>query len=218
MATLQYTLVFSVMVAEICGFFLLILPMPERWKRGMFKAIGTSKIIKLSTRYLLFIYGFIGLLLLDSIQKVKRSNDAIKQAHLQGMDSVAPTLHATKVYAQRNIYLSGITLFLGLIMLSTFNLIRNILEASQELDKTKINAMGDAYSKSKEKLDEKIKMLRKELDETTQDIEKYKKMEIDYNNLKKQTENSYKEFIRLSEQHESLQNEQSGQIPDKKDK
>ncbi|PVU97561.1 hypothetical protein BB559_001966 [Furculomyces boomerangus] len=202
MATLQYTLVFSVMVAEICGFFLLILPMPERWKRGMFKAIGTSKIIKISTRYLLFIYGFIGLLLLDSIQKVKRSNDAIKQAHLQGMDSVAPTLHATKV-----------------IMLSTFNLIRNILEASQELDKTKINAMGDAYSKSKEeKLDEKIKMLRKELDETTQDIEKYKKMEIDYNNLKKQTENSYKEFIRLSEQHESLQNEQSGQIPDKKDK
>ncbi|OLY85072.1 Endoplasmic reticulum transmembrane protein 3 [Smittium mucronatum] len=71
----------------------------------------------------------------------------------------------SKFYAQRNIYLTGITLLLGLIMISTYNLIGKLLAAKNEsADLSKIDSVSHIKDQSKiESLDAEISSLNKKI-------------------------------------------------------
>ncbi|PVU97236.1 hypothetical protein BB559_002110 [Furculomyces boomerangus] len=55
MATVQYTIVFGIMVSEIFLFFMLMMPMPDKWKQGLFKVMGHSKSVCVVVVYRVYI-------------------------------------------------------------------------------------------------------------------------------------------------------------------
>ncbi|KAK5091398.1 Endoplasmic reticulum transmembrane protein 3 [Lithohypha guttulata] len=196
--TLYYSLVFALLVLEMALFVTLIIPLPHSIKRKMFNFISESVIVAKLQYGLKITFIFITILFADSVNRVyrvqlemaafgKQSNAAAAAA--MGTDRME--VQARKFYSQRNMYLTGFTLFLSLILNRMYLMILDQLRIEDKLMRYEGNPAGS--SKESEKLGpryraDEIGQLKKQLEHEKQDKE----------NLKKQAEGLQREYDDLS--------------------
>ncbi|KAJ2413413.1 Endoplasmic reticulum transmembrane protein 3 [Coemansia sp. RSA 2530] len=109
MATLQYTGVFALLIAEIFVFVLLILPMPTRWKRAMITWSSRSVVAQRVLYAVRIAFGFILLLFCDAVMRLRKVEQEKHKARLVDEHALCQ-MKVQMFYAQRNTYLTGITI------------------------------------------------------------------------------------------------------------
>jgi B-cell receptor-associated protein 31 len=114
---LQYELVWGFLLVEVTGFFFLILPIPERWKVKVIQGLRTPHNIPYILRilYIFIFILFLGTMWSLILQLVDSTTRSLQLRLQRGGDARLYEQMTLKLfYAQRNMYLTGFTLFLGL--------------------------------------------------------------------------------------------------------
>ncbi|KDN48215.1 B-cell receptor-associated 31-like protein [Tilletiaria anomala UBC 951] len=176
--TLYYSIVFGLLVLEMSMFFVLIIPLPFTWRRKLFHFLATNPIVAQIQYALKITFIFVGVLFIDAVQRMlkavqedkEKREGRISEALMGGVNYAA-----RKFYAQRNMYLTGFTLFLSLILSRTYSLILDLINVQEEL--VALKKGGAALTPSGE--------------------QKYK---TEIETLKKQTAQQQKEYNRLSDE------------------
>ncbi|EPQ30653.1 uncharacterized protein PFL1_01554 [Pseudozyma flocculosa PF-1] len=179
--TLYYSIVFALLCFEMAMFMVLIVPLPFTWKRKLFHFLATNPIVAKVQYGLKITFIFVAVLFVDAVQrmyKVMTEGETAKD-HRGVQDVRTETNYAArKFYSQRNMYLTGFTLFLSLILSRTYSLILDLINTQEELVALKKGGKASGASGS--------------------DIEKKYQTEID--TLKKQTKQQQEEYNRLSDE------------------
>lgn len=123
--SLYYSLIFGILVTEVAVFSLLALPIPTKFRKPitlvLLKPFKNST-VQISIKCILC---FILLLFIDSINKVYNINKELSLEFNQGHEKIE--ILSRKFFQQRNLYLTGITLFLTFIVTRTFSLVNELL-------------------------------------------------------------------------------------------
>ncbi|KAJ1872202.1 Endoplasmic reticulum transmembrane protein 3 [Coemansia sp. RSA 990] len=210
MATLQYTGVFALLVAEIVVFIMLILPMPTRWKRAMITWSSRSPVAQRVLYGVRIAFGFVFLLFADAIMRLRKVQQAKDSTRL--VDEHTLCQHKVQqFYAQRNTYLTGITMFLGLILISTHSLIAQLVENPNASAAPRLVSSGPGSTKAQ------VEKLKGELFEARKEVEELKRKDRDMETLKKQAESSHREYMRLADECDKLQKQLDSKSESKKD-
>ncbi|ORY87994.1 hypothetical protein BCR37DRAFT_375976 [Protomyces lactucae-debilis] len=176
--TLYYALVFSLLVLEMAMFCVLVLPLPFKMRRSLFVFINTSPLVAKLQYGLKITFIFILVLFIDSVNRVfKVSDDAQARASVDVSmrEQYRSDVQARKFYSQRNMYLTGFTLFLSLILNRVFVLANTNLRLQDLVDNSATK--NDAAIKSKaylEEIDELKTKLKKRDADFDELAEKYK--------------------------------------------
>jgi len=214
--TLYYSLVFGLMVSEMFIFVLLILPLPMKWRKSIFIFLSKSPLIAQLQYGLKITFIFVFILFVDSLNRMWRVQEEASHQDGHHVHDVRTetNLQARKFYSQRNMYLTGFTLFLSLILNRTYVLIIDQLRAEEQLEVLKKQAANQ--SKEYTRLNGSESDLQKKLAELTKDLENEKLKSRDFETLKKQAQGSHDEYMRLADKHNELERKASGQIGDSK--
>ncbi|CCH46123.1 Endoplasmic reticulum transmembrane protein 3 [Wickerhamomyces ciferrii] len=140
---LYYNLVFGLLVIEMVLFTTLSLPLPSKIRKPILKAISApfqKTEVNVAIKCVLV---FIFVLFVDSVNRVNTINEEL--TGLSTSQNLDPTIHNTynpmadrseiqarRFYAQRNMYLTGFTLFLTLILTRTYRLVAELLSLKEE--------------------------------------------------------------------------------------
>jgi len=175
------------MVTEMITFCLLILPLPSHWRKSLFAFISRSPLISKIQYGLKIAFTFVFVLFIDSVNRLYNTL-ATESASEQAPGGV-PDLRldgafaARKFYSQRNIYLTGCTLLLSLILNRTYSLILELLATQEAVDAAQSGQPNDGEIT-------RLKAELKELREKDTDIsgvqEKAKQQAQDYDALAQQ--------------------------------
>jgi len=134
--TLYYSIVFALLVLEMAMFMVLIVPLPFSARRKLFRFLATSEIVSRINYCIRITFIFVAVLFIDAFQRmIKVSKETNLGDHHQGYHDLRneTNYHAKKFYAQRNVYLTGFTLFLSLILARTHSLVLDLINAQEEL-------------------------------------------------------------------------------------
>jgi len=192
--TIYYTLTFFLMVAEVVMFGVLVTPLPYKIRKAIFHWLSHSPIVAKIAYALKISFIFIGILFIDALQRMQRTAAEAEAAKSggQGLQDIrAETNHAAKkFYAQRNVYLTGFTLFLSLVLTRVFAIILDLIEtqtafAALKQQVANNNRPGDAA------LTKEIEELKKKLAAKTQD----------FDTLKNQAASQAAEYNRLADRY-----------------
>lgn len=199
--TLYYSLVFVLLVVEMTLFVTLIVPLPHTIKRKMFNFISESVIVAKLQYGLKICFIFITVLFIDSVNRVYRvqiemaafgKDTSVARAAAIGSDRME--VQARKFYSQRNMYLTGFTLFLSLILNRMYIMILETLRLEERLlqHEGSPSAGGKEGEKlSKEYRADQVGQLKKELEY----------VKTDRDNLKKQAEGLQREYDQLASKY-----------------
>jgi len=141
--TLYYSLVFALLVAEMVVFGALIVPMPFSWRRKLFVFLSENPIIAKLQYGLKITFIFILILFIDSLNRVYRVYLEKAEANKGGTAAevvggpIRAEVNARKFYSERNMYLTGFTIFLSLILNRTYVLILETLRLEEEVKRLK---------------------------------------------------------------------------------
>ncbi|XP_053321675.1 B-cell receptor-associated protein 29 [Spea bombifrons] len=231
--TFQWTAVASFLYAEIGVLLLLCIPFvsPLRWKQ-IFRFQLWATISPYWNKAFLSIIVVLIVLFLDAAREVK------KYSATQAVDKNAKVypssydhIHMKLFRSQRNLYISGFSLFLWLVLRRVVSLIMQLagemeshnamkaqvenanqaakkyMEDNENLKKTiersKAREGDQAITTENEKLKQEIEQGKKELNRT---VEALSKSQAEVSALKKQSEGLTREYDRLIREHEQLQN------------
>ncbi|KAJ1020014.1 hypothetical protein NDA16_004295 [Ustilago loliicola] len=178
--TLYYSIVFALLCFEMSMFMVLIVPLPFTWRRKLFHFLATNPVIAKIQYGLKITFIFVAVLFVDAVQRmVKVMSEGETARDNRGVQDVRTETNyaARKFYSQRNMYLTGFTLFLSLILSRTYSLILDLINTQEELVALKKGAKTSGSGA---------------------DIEKKYLTEID--TLKKQTKQQQQEYNRLSDE------------------
>lgn len=168
--SLYNSIIFGILVAEVVVFSLLALPIPSKYRKPL--TLVLIKPFKNSTVQITVkcVLGFILLLFVDSINKVYNINhhelNQSKNGLIQGTEKIE--IMSRKFLQQRNMYLTGITLFLTFIVTRTFDLVDELLALKSNLrednlfNKEKLREMITEKDKEIDRLKEKVIALQQE--------------------------------------------------------
>ncbi|WFD29551.1 Endoplasmic reticulum transmembrane protein 3 [Malassezia sp. CBS 17886] len=134
--TLYYSIVFTLLIMEMAMFMVLVVPLPFSARRRLFQFLATSEIVAKINYGIRITFIFVAILFVDAFQRmVKVSTEARTADDHAGFQDFRSesTYHAKKFYAQRNVYLTGFTLFLSLILARTHSLVLDLINAQEEL-------------------------------------------------------------------------------------
>lgn len=169
------SLVFGLLVVEMSILVLLLLPLPHMLRVRLLNVCATLRQNKNFQVGLLFTSILLGLQFLDCVNKLKRyatlENPYFAQFNTQ-QQMAGGLLYdklASKFYAQRNLYITGAVLYLGLSINTVVSILRKLVfkETSyRELSKN---------TKSTEADDEQIRSLREQISKREVDIATMKK-------------------------------------------
>ncbi|KAL9708691.1 Endoplasmic reticulum transmembrane protein 3 [Leucoagaricus gongylophorus] len=192
--TIYYTLTFFLLAAEMLTFCVLVAPIPFNVRKRIFSFLSTSAIVAKIAYALKISFIFVAILFADALQRMLRINeeaDLIKSGKAGIPDARAESsIHARKFYAQRNVYLTGFCLFLSLVLTRTFHLTTELIRTQEEYAELKLQkGVAKPSEASKELLELKQKLAAKERD---------------YDTLKKQASQNYKEYDRLATELNTL--------------
>nr|XP_055046609.1 B-cell receptor-associated protein 29-like isoform X2 [Misgurnus anguillicaudatus]XP_055046610.1 B-cell receptor-associated protein 29-like isoform X2 [Misgurnus anguillicaudatus] len=240
--TLQWTAVASFLYVEIAVLLIFCLPFisPRRWQR-IFRWNIWNCLSQYSNKGFLAMMIILVVLFLDALREVRKysSPDQTKDAkmHPNTFDHV----HMKLFRSQRNLYISGFSLFLWLVLRRVTTLINQLASAegtstALQTQVENVNQAAKKYMEDNELLKQALKEAEGEAKGKTGDSEETKVLETELNNLtgqlqictdalkkseseldamRKQTEGVTKEYDRLLLEHQKLQNQvDSG---DKKD-
>ncbi|KAJ1960043.1 Endoplasmic reticulum transmembrane protein 3 [Dipsacomyces acuminosporus] len=202
MATLQYTGVFALLIAEI--------PLPSRWKKGIFAWSSRSPVVQKVFYGVRVAFAFVAILFVDSVMRLRKVHQQ-KHSNKVFDEHLLCQQRVSQFYAQRNTYLTGITLFLGLILISTQSLIGQILESETQVTTLRQEATTSKSAKAN------VEALQEELDNAQKEIAELKRKDRDFENLKKQAQTTHEEYMRLADECEELRKKLSSDSESKKD-
>ncbi|ETN37556.1 uncharacterized protein HMPREF1541_07178 [Cyphellophora europaea CBS 101466] len=205
--TLYYSLVFVLLMAEMALFMGLIIPMPFTVKRKMFNFISESPIVAKLQYGMKITFIFILILFVDSVNRVYRvqvemsalMKDSTGAGRAAAVGSERMEVQARKFYSQRNMYLTGFTLFLSLILNRTYMMILDVLRLEEKVKMYEGDSAADPSKKDTQKLDEgyradAIGQLKKDLQKKDKELE----------GMKKQADGLRREYDELSVKYNNL--------------
>lgn len=231
--TFQWTAVALFLYGEIGVILILCIPFisPSRWKK-IFRYQLWSKISPYWNKAFLSIIVILIVLFLDAVREVRKYsvNSAIdKTAKLYA--NTYDHLHMKLFRAQRNLYISGFSLFLWLVLRRVTNLIVQLASEMESCDALKAqveknNEAAKKYMEDNEHLkkvldsskvsgnEQKIKreneILKNEIEHGKEELQRMaealSKSQAEVLALKKQSEGLTREYDRLIREHELLQN------------
>ncbi|KAI9476032.1 MAG: B-cell receptor-associated protein 31-like-domain-containing protein [Benjaminiella poitrasii] len=213
---IYYALTFGILVTEMILFGLLVLPLPSRWRRAMLKFASTSPVMAKGLYILKIIFGFIFVLFIDTVNRLQRIDAEAEAERQQHHDySYETSVKAKKFYTQRNLYLTGFTLFLSLILERTSTLVLELLQREEDLKNAK-NEHAEV-TKGQQKLIEMEDEYKTKVSVLTEQVKELKRQKLDYETLKKQADQQAKEYNRLADEFNQLEKNLSSSNEAKKD-
>lgn len=200
-------------MVELVAFLVLIAPFPATWRKGIFRWFSSNSLITYFHKKRGYLLLFTFILFVDAVVKAVKRSDPESELHTD----VAGYLHhhgrdpfAEKFYAQRNVYLTGATLFL-LIVLSRFRVILEEL-FSMEMKQSALLKQAENQQSAYLKQSEEVKELKEKLEKAESESKKLesesKKLRLDNDVLKKQSDNNNESLSRLLEENDSLKKKQ----------
>ena len=110
---------------------------------------------------------------MDSVNRVfKVTDESNAQVEAAVREQYRSDMQARKFYSQRNMYLTGFTLFLSLILNRVFVLVNDTLIMQDKLDRPVVDVKTKAFTEEIEELRKKLKTRDTEYDELA---EKYRR-------------------------------------------
>uniref|UniRef100_K7G584 Endoplasmic reticulum transmembrane protein n=1 Tax=Pelodiscus sinensis TaxID=13735 RepID=K7G584_PELSI len=235
--TFQWTAVATFLYTEIGVILLLCIPFisPLRWQK-IFTIPLWNKIANYWNKAFLTIIVLLIVLFLDAIREVKKYSTAHVGEKGANINPNAFDHIQMKLFrSQRNLYISGFSLFLWLVLRRTVTLItqlakemgiqvameiqvantneaaRKYMEENEKLQQA-LNEKGkceneQALDKANKKLMQETEILKAELKKTSQALSKATN---EVTAIKKQSEGLKKEYDRLIKEHERLQSSLEG--------
>lgn len=188
--SIQMSLVFGVLVTQMAILFVFLLPMPLSIRKNL---VNGAAAVRLNANFkvgLIFSSILMILQFMDCLKKLQRfshvENPYFAQMNTaRGGDMLYDQL-ALKFYAQRNLYITGAVLYLGLSINSVVSILRNLVFKQIELKKLQLQPKVDDS--------ETLAKLRKELAQRELNIETMKKQikgaQVAYDSLTPLTERS----------------------------
>ncbi|KAF4114912.1 hypothetical protein G5714_005135 [Onychostoma macrolepis] len=235
--TLQWTAVASFLYAEIGVLVILCLPFisAQRWQ-SIFKWSIWNRLSQFWNKGFLTMIIILIVLFLDALREVRKYSNSDQSKDSKLHPNMFDHMHMKLFRAQRNLYISGFSLFLWLVMRRVVTLINQLATAMGT--SAALQTQAESANKAAKKYMEDNEMLKQALTDSkaeggkTQDPEEnkplkslteelksskdaLKKSNSDLDAMKKQVEGLTKEYDRLLQEHQELQNQlDSG---DKKD-
>lgn len=202
---LQYTLVFSLLMVEMALFAIISLPLPPKVRKPLFNSINIPFHSEKFQIFFKCIIGFIGVLFVDSLHRMNKvtnelynmDNGGFVPEHSgmppppQGNPGIASgstraEIQSRRFYAQRNVYLCGLTLFFSLVVKRTYDLVYDLLNVKEELARQQKGAKLDKLSTVDEK---NAKDVRQKIKDSEKEMKRLKKqaeaLSKDYESLDK---------------------------------
>lgn len=130
--TLYYTFVFGILAFEMVMFLLLAMPVPSKFRKPITMALIKPFRLTQVQVAIKCVLAFILLLFIDTINRVYSINSELSQTPLASGVSDRNEVQSRKFYAQRNMYLTGITLFLTFTVFRTYGLVWELLEMKEK--------------------------------------------------------------------------------------
>lgn len=169
--SIQMSLVFCALVTQMAILFVFLLPMPHSIRTNL---VNGAAAINLNANFkvgLIFSSILMFLQFMDCLKKLQKfshiENPYFAQVNTaRGGDMLYDQL-ALKFYAQRNLYITGAVLYLGLSINSVVSILRNLVHKQIELRKLQLQPKADDS--------EVLTKLRKELAQRDLNIETMKK-------------------------------------------
>ncbi|KAF9109402.1 hypothetical protein BGX27_007659 [Mortierella sp. AM989] len=183
-------------------FIFLILPLPFKWRRGLLKFLAESPFMN-SVQYVMkIVFIFVFILFVDSLNRVIKVEEIHDSSHHHG-HGAETNVAARRFYAQRNMYLTGFTLFLSLILNRTFFMILDLLKSEEKMEVIKKQAAQQ--SKEYERVLESESNLKKEIKDLTEIVASHEGSKRDFENLQKQAKQQQQEYLRLADENNAME-------------
>lgn len=230
--TLQWTAVATFLYVEIAVLIFFCLPFisAKRWQK-IFKWSIWSRLSQFWNKGFLAMIIILIVLFLDALREVRKysNSDQSKDAKLH--PNMFDHMHMKLFRAQRNLYISGFSLFLWLVMRRVVTLIsqlataadscvdlQNQVETTNKAAKKYMEdnqilkqALADAKEGGQKADPEESKRLKEELQRLKEELktsaDALKKSKSDLDTMKKQSDGLTKEYERLLQEHQQLQNQ-----------
>lgn len=179
---LYYSLVFGLLVTEMALFTILSLPLPSKIRKPLITTVSSPFKSNEFNVALKCILVFILILFVDSVNRVNKINEELKGLAQPGAGAPQSALLsdrseilARKFYAQRNLYLTGFTLFLTMIVSRTYSLVAELLALKEEVredpDTLSTNQEYVKLQKELKEKDEKLDILKQQTKSLSKDYE-----------------------------------------------
>lgn len=238
--TLQWTAVASFLYVEIGVLLIFCLPFisAQRWQ-SIFKWSIWNRLSQFWNKGFLTMIILLIVLFLDALREVRKYSNADQSKDAKLLPNMFNHMHMKLFRAQRNLYISGFSLFLWLVMRRVITLINQLAtavgtSAALQTQAESANKAAKKYMEDNEMLKQALtdskeggktqdpeenELLKREVQRLMEKLESstdaLKKSKSDLDTMKKQTEGLTKEYDRLLQEHQELQNQlDSG---DKKD-
>lgn len=130
--TLYYTFVFGILALEMVMFLLLAMPVPSKYRKPITMALIKPFRLTQVQVAIKCVLAFILLLFIDTINRVYNVANELSHTSLAAGVSDRNEIQSRKFYAQRNMYLTGITLFLTFTVFRTYGLVWELLEMKEK--------------------------------------------------------------------------------------
>ncbi|ORZ00221.1 B-cell receptor-associated protein 31-like-domain-containing protein [Syncephalastrum racemosum] len=174
--TLYYTIVFAILLLEascILYFLVLMIPLPTQLRKKALAWLSNSPSIAYIKHVLRIVFVCIFVLFLDAINRLNTLETAVLSSQQTDANpntfAGAQAIHdvhtdanfaAKQFYAQRNIYLTGSTLFLTLVLQHTYNITVELVQLQEQVQ---MGTKDSAESKNAIEKDTSSSDMKKEL-------------------------------------------------------
>lgn len=236
--TLQWTAVATFLYVEIGILLLLCIPFisATRWQ-SIFKLGIWDKISPFWNKGFLTMIIVLIVLFLDAVREVKKYSGTEPSKDVKLNPNMYDHMHMKLFRAQRNLYISGFSLFLWLVMRRVITLINQLATAkgttgALQAQAENANQAAKKYMEDNELLKQALmdgkgdkataegnELLRKDLNKLKEELatseDALKKSQSEVEAMKKQSDGLTKEYDRLLLEHQELQNQLAS--GDKKD-
>ncbi|RXK40042.1 endoplasmic reticulum protein [Tremella mesenterica] len=207
--TLYYSLCFGLLMSELALFCTIVCPMPFTLRKKMFHFLSENPVVAKIQYGLKITFIFVAVLFVDALQRMVRiaQEGATAKSKQEMADVRTETNYAARrFYAQRNLYLTGATLFLSLLLARVFYIILDFIHVQESYSalQQKTARQSGASGEAEE--------LRKRVRELESELAKSAAKDRDFETLKKQAAQQNAEYNRLADVH----NKAAGNVSDKK--
>uniref|UniRef100_A0A3B3R3B8 Endoplasmic reticulum transmembrane protein n=1 Tax=Paramormyrops kingsleyae TaxID=1676925 RepID=A0A3B3R3B8_9TELE len=237
--TLQWTAVATFLYVEIGVLLILCLPFisAKRWQ-SVFRFRVWNALASFWNKAFLTMIIILIVLFLDAVREVRKYSGEQLNQNSKLQPNMFDHLHMKLFRSQRNLYISGFSLFLWLVMRRVIMLINQLASVTEtgvalQTQAENANQVAKKYmedceelkktldeGKTGRKMEEGNAVLKKEVEKLTQELrttdEALKKSQAEVKAVRRQAEGLTQEYERLLQEHHVLQNLHQGDEGDKK--
>lgn len=199
--TLYYSMCFALLMAEVGLFTAIVCPMPFALRKRMMHFLSENPIVAKVQYALKITFIFVAVLFIDALQRMVRiaQEGAVVKQKAEMSDVRTETNYAARrFYAQRNLYLTGGTLFLSLVLSRVFYIILDFIHVQEQLNdlQAKTAKGSSAAGETNE-----LRKRNRELEAQLLELQSSSASSRDFDTLRKQAAQQAKEYDRLADEH-----------------